>query len=205
MARGYVGRAIHIEGRMKGLGDNGYLSSRFRSLSVGLVATGLVCGFELAPAQAAGSTLSTEPIPMKAEEDLPERTPPIIEIGPDFLGTGNIPEGIELPTGAVWTPALWIFGNYRTAINFFDNGADPEVLEWANRLDLFANLQLSGTERLLLGSEPITPPASGASALGLWLVWVENQHCAFPHSLRSLREHHVDRRPNVHRLLCCDK
>ncbi len=140
---------------MKGLGDNGYLSSRFRSLSVGLVATGLVCGFELAPAQAAGSTLSTEPIPMKAEEDLPERTPPIIEIGPDFLGTGNIPEGIELPTGAVWTPALWIFGNYRTAINFFDNGADPKVLEWANRLDLFANLQLSGTERLLLGMEPL--------------------------------------------------
>lgn len=104
---------------------------------------------------AAGSELSTEPIPLKSEEDLPSRTPPIIEIGPDFLGTGNIPEGFELPTGAVWTPSLWVFGDYRTAINYFDNGVDDPSLEWANRLDLFANLQLSGTERLLFGVSPL--------------------------------------------------
>ena len=59
---------------------------------------------------------------MLSEEDLPERTPPIVEIGPAFLGTGNIPKGIELPTGAIWTPLLWVFGDYWTALNYFDNG-----------------------------------------------------------------------------------
>jgi len=101
------------------------------------------------------SALSDEPVPLLDEEDLPPRTPPIIEIGPDFLGTGNIPRGIELPTGAVWTPALWIFGDYRTALNYFDNGEAPHSEEWVNRLDIFANLQLSGTERILFGMQPL--------------------------------------------------
>lgn len=107
------------------------------------------------PAQGAGSALSEEPIPLKTPDELPGRTPPIIEIGPDFLGTGNLPSGIELPTGAVWTPALWVFGDYRTAFNYFDSGADDgEVVEWANRLDIFFNLYLTGTERILLGLSP---------------------------------------------------
>ncbi len=124
-----------------------------RAACVSIVA--LVGGMQVPGALAAGSELSTEPIPLKTEEELPKRTPPIIEIGPDFLGTGNIPKGFELPTGAVWTPALWIFGDLRTAFNYFDNGEDPKFLEWANRLDLFANLQLSGTERLLFGIQPL--------------------------------------------------
>lgn len=136
------------------------LSERHRRLiraRLGAFCLVLLLGSAGAPlaALAASSELSTEPIPMKTEEELPERTPPLIEIGPDFLGKGNLPEAIELPTGAVWTPALWVFGSYRTALNSFDNGADPEVLEWANRLDIFANLQLSGTERLLLGMQPL--------------------------------------------------
>jgi hypothetical protein len=109
---------------------------------------------------AAGSALSEEPIPLKDPEELPSRTPPIIEIGPDCLGTGNMPRGIELPGGAVWTPSLWVFGDYRSGINYFDNGQDDEVLEWANRLDLFANLQLSGTERILLGMSPLRSNSS---------------------------------------------
>ncbi len=101
------------------------------------------------------SALSDQPIPIEPEK-LPGRTPPIIEIGPSFLGAGSIPEGIELPTGAVWTPALWVFGDLRTAINVFDSGVEnQEVVEWANRLNIFFNLHLSGTERLLVGFEPV--------------------------------------------------
>ena len=108
----------------------------------------------LGPAGAAGSALSEEPIPLLDLDQLPKRTPPIIEIGPAFLGTGNIPKGIELPTGAVWTPAIWVFGDVRTGFNYFDNGVNKPVAEWANRLDVFANLQLTGTERLLVGMSP---------------------------------------------------
>ncbi|MFQ5785582.1 MAG: hypothetical protein ACE5H8_12270 [Alphaproteobacteria bacterium] len=121
-----------------------------------VVAISMIGGLGARDARAGeSSALSTEPIPMKTEDELPGRTPPIIEIGPSFLGKGNIPGGIELPTGAVWTPALWVFGDLRTAINYVDNGDDPDVLEWANRLDLFANLQLSGTERILFGIQPL--------------------------------------------------
>jgi hypothetical protein len=134
---------------------NGRFATRCAWAAVAAVALCLGAGPGAETACAAGSELSDEPIPMKSEEELPARTPPIIEIGPNFLGTGTIPEAIELPTGAVWTPALWIFGDYRTAINYFDNGEAPYVMEWANRLDLFANLQLSGTERILFGVQPL--------------------------------------------------
>ena len=99
-------------------------------------------------------TLSEEPIPYKGDA-LPERTKPLLEIGPDLLGTGPLDPGFELPTGAVWQPALWVFGQYRTGVGIFKNGDRPEVQEWANRLDLFANLQLSGTERVLFGLSPL--------------------------------------------------
>ena len=114
------------------------------------------------PALAAGgsSELSDEPAPMLPEEELPARVPPLIEIGPDFLGTGNIPEGIELPTGAVWTPALWVYGSSRSAVQYFDNGDGPEHQEAVTRLDLFANLHLTPTERLLLGISPLRDEGS---------------------------------------------
>ena len=98
---------------------------------------------------------------MATEEDLPARTPPIIEIGPEFLGVGNLDEGIELPTGAVWQPALWVFGEARTALQYFDGGQGTEVAEWANEVDLFANLRLTGTERVLLGISPISLDGGG--------------------------------------------
>ncbi len=143
-------------GRWKMRKDNyGRSGSRRAQVAVAVFALLWVGGLAARDAFAAGSELSTEPIPMQTEEDLPTRTPPLIEIGPDFLGTGNIPRGIELPTGAVWTPALWIFGDYRTAVNYFDNGEAPYAAEWVNRLDIFANLQLSGTERVLLGMQPL--------------------------------------------------
>jgi hypothetical protein len=101
------------------------------------------------------SALSEKPLPYLSDPQLPARPAPLLEIGPRFLGSGNIFSGFELPTGAVWQPALWVFGDLRTGINYFDNGRRDPVFEWANRLDLFANLRLSGTERLLVGISPL--------------------------------------------------
>jgi hypothetical protein len=99
--------------------------------------------------------LSDEPIEMKTEEDLPERVAPLVELGPGFLSPGELSDGFELPTGAVWTPALYVYGDFRTALNYFDDGQNDAVAEWANRLDLTANLRLSGTERIVLGMSPL--------------------------------------------------
>lgn len=107
------------------------------------------------PATAAEpKVLSDEVIPYKGDS-LPARTRPLFEVGPALLGTGPLGPGIELPTGAVWQPALWVFGEARTAVGIYKNNSAPEVQEWANRLDLLANLRLSGTERFLVGFSPL--------------------------------------------------
>jgi hypothetical protein len=48
----------------------------------------------------------------------------------------------------------------RSAYQSYDR-SDQNVREWANRLDLFANSQLSGTERVLLGLTPLHDRDSG--------------------------------------------
>ncbi len=102
-------------------------------------------------------TLSHDGDKYLSDGDLPSRTAPIVELGASFLGTGNIEPGFVLPTGAVWSPALWVYGNFRTAYQRFrpSGAVGDEVVEWVNRLDLFANLQLTGTERILLGLTPL--------------------------------------------------
>jgi len=101
------------------------------------------------------SRLSDEPTEFLTEGDIPERPPLILEIGDDFLGTGNLDSGFELPTGAVWQPRLWIFGTLRSAVQTIDNGVSDRISEWANRFDLFANLQLTGTEKIVIGIRPL--------------------------------------------------
>ncbi|MBL26402.1 MAG: hypothetical protein CMM50_02460 [Rhodospirillaceae bacterium] len=101
-----------------------------------------------------GRGLADEPVPYLGDEELPPPTPPILLFGNPFLSTGPIDSGFELPTGAVWQPSLWVFGTYRTALQSFDPANGPRVAEWANTLDLYANLQLSATERVLLGMTP---------------------------------------------------
>ena len=107
----------------------------------------------------AGTTteLSDVPSPYLDDDDLPARAKPLIELGSKFLATGNIKRGIKIPTGAVWTPSLWVYGNYRTAYQAYQSGSAgaQRTADWSNRLDLFANLQLSGTERVLLGLRPL--------------------------------------------------
>ncbi len=85
---------------------------------------------------------------------LPERPPLFLEWGERFLSPDPLKSGIETPFGAVWRPAFWVFGEYRTALQYADYGAEP-VAEWANRLDLFGQLNLSGTERILVGLRPL--------------------------------------------------
>ncbi len=71
-----------------------------------------------------------------------------------FLGVGAITPGFESPTGAIWQPSLIIYGQYRTAIQTFNNGIE-DTTEWANRLDLFANYYLTPTERILFAVRPL--------------------------------------------------
>ncbi len=100
-----------------------------------------------------GSRLSDERIPLQLE-GFPQRPKPLLELGEPFLGTGTLKPGFQLPTGAVWQPSLLMFGTLRTAVQTIDQG-QGEVSELAARLDLFFNLQLSGSERLVVGVRPL--------------------------------------------------
>ncbi len=95
--------------------------------------------------------LHQHPIPLQR---IPRRPDLLIETDEPFLAPGWLQQGIETPTGAIWRPALWVFGTYRTGINYFDNRSTTNVTEWANRLDLFGQLNLTGTERLVVGIRP---------------------------------------------------
>lgn len=96
--------------------------------------------------------------PLDTTRNLPPRPTLMAELGDGFLDTGKLDPGFEVPViGAVWQPRLWSYFIYRTAIQTFDSGA-PGVereTEWAHRLDLFVNLQLTGTEKILLGLRPL--------------------------------------------------
>ncbi len=93
--------------------------------------------------------LASEPIPLQTDH-FPKRPRLLLEIGEDFLNTGELSRGLRLPTGAVWRPALWGFGVFRSSLQSFDDGVN-NTDEWANRLDVFGNLRLTGTERVLIG------------------------------------------------------
>jgi hypothetical protein len=105
--------------------------------------------------------VSDKPVPLLGVGQLPRRPQPLLEIGNGFLATGPLSQGFELPGGTVWQPRLWVFGTMRSAVQEFYNGK-THYGEWANRLDLFANLQLTGTERLVVGMQPFSHDASGA-------------------------------------------
>ncbi len=101
------------------------------------------------------SRFSDEKIQLLVPSDTGNRPPLIYEKGDPFLGTGNLQEGFETPWGAVWQPQLWVFGTLRTSLFYFDNGVRASSSEWATRFDLFANLQLTHTEKLIIGVRPL--------------------------------------------------
>jgi hypothetical protein len=87
---------------------------------------------------------------------IPKRPHALIELGEPFLGTGTLHKGIKLPGGAVWQPALLAFGTIRTAVQGgrFNPGS-VDVGEAVGRVDLFGNLYLTQTERILVGLRPL--------------------------------------------------
>jgi len=107
--------------------------------------------------------LSDKPVPFKGPGLIPDRPELMIEMGDPFLDTGNLGAGFELPGGAVWQPRLWSFLIHRTAVQTFDSGsAAGGISEWSNRLDVYANLQLTGTEKIILGMRPLDENRFGA-------------------------------------------
>ncbi len=109
------------------------------------------------------NSLKDEYIPFKTDKTdeeigrLPSRPALLVEWGNGFLDIGNLHPGFEVPViGAVWQPRFWAYAINRTTFQSFKDGRsgrDRET-EVSNRLDLFANLQLTGTEKILLGIRP---------------------------------------------------
>ena len=99
------------------------------------------------------SRYSDQPTPL-SPGTFPARPAPLIAIGPNpFLGNGYIAPGFVMPTGAVWQPVFIVYGDVLTALQTFDSGTG-QTTEWANRMDLFGNLYLTPTERILVGFRP---------------------------------------------------
>ena len=98
------------------------------------------------------SRITDHYIPLQLE-GFPRRPKPLLELGPPFLGTGRIGRGISIPGGAVWTPSFLLFGTLRSGFGTLDYG-ETRSSRWANRLDLFGNLSLTGTERVVIGLRP---------------------------------------------------
>ncbi len=140
----------------------GKFTATFRS-ALGIAAAAAVFASALSPAWSGGlfplgettdvPRLSDKPVPYAT---VPERPALPVELGCKFLGNGKLPEGIELATGAVWTPCLWVFGTSRTALQTYESvGAAGRNTEIATRLDLFANLSLTTTEKCIVGIAPL--------------------------------------------------
>lgn len=98
------------------------------------------------------SRFSDQCIPLAV---IPERPRPIIEFGDAFLGTGTLSKGITLPTGAVWQPAFMAFGTVRSAVQGGRLRDGSDLVEAVIRLDLFGNLYLTQTERVVVGFRPL--------------------------------------------------
>jgi hypothetical protein len=126
------------------------------------------------------SRLSNKPVPLRKEHtDLPERNPPIVEWNLPFLGPGNIIQGFKIPTGAVWQPAFWVFGDFQTSAGIINDGINPTRQYASARADINGNLQLTPTERIVIG---FTPLSQGGN-LGTGLLHVDGQGTSFVNAL----------------------
>jgi hypothetical protein len=114
----------------------------------------LGCIDALAAAGESGSRISDERVVKIDPTVMPQRPPPLLELGSHLLGSGPLRPGIELPTGMILQPQLTLVGTYRTALQSFTTNHISRS-EWANRLDLFGNLALTYTERLVVGVRPL--------------------------------------------------
>jgi hypothetical protein len=115
------------------------------------------------------SRLSEKPVPLRKEHtELPERNPPIYEWNLPFLGPGNIISGFKIPTGAVWQPAFWVFGDLQSSAGVFNDGVHAGREYASGRIDIFGNLQLTPTERVVIGFTPLSQgPNLGTGVLNI--------------------------------------
>lgn len=85
--------------------------------------------------------------------ELPERK---TLFGSDrFLSPGPIDPGVTMASGATWRPSFMLFGDLRTGIQSYEAAGGGRINEWANRLNIYGNLTLTSTERLLIGFRPL--------------------------------------------------
>lgn len=126
------------------------------------------------------SRLSNKPKPLRKEHtELPERNPPIYEWNLPFLGPGNIISGFKSPTGAVWQPAFWVFGDFQTSAGIINDGINPTRQYVSAAANINGNLQLTPTERIVIG---FTPLSQGGN-LGTGLLHVDGQGTSFVNAL----------------------
>jgi hypothetical protein len=92
---------------------------------------------------------------LKEVKDLPQRPTPLLELWQDYVEQGPYEYEFELPTGMIVSPGLVLFGNANTGLEVTDNGVADTNTEWVTTLNLFLNLTLSGTERILIGVSPL--------------------------------------------------
>jgi hypothetical protein len=85
----------------------------------------------------------------------PNRPKGIVELGEPFLGTGTLSRGFRIPGGAVWQPAFIGFGDIRTGAQGGQPATGATLGEAAARFDLFGNLYLTQTERIVIGIRPL--------------------------------------------------
>lgn len=82
------------------------------------------------------------------------RPPLVVEYPEKFLGVEPIQRGIELPTGAVWRPTVWIFGQNRFGMSYRDDQGGLNFGSFVNRLNLFGQVNLTGTEHFVMQLRP---------------------------------------------------
>jgi hypothetical protein len=83
-----------------------------------------------------------------------ERLHPLLELGDPFVGNGPIRPGIRTPAGQMLQPWFLLYGSLRSVFQSYDDGRRNSI-EWANRLDLNGNINLTGTERVLFSLRPL--------------------------------------------------
>lgn len=83
-----------------------------------------------------------------------ERLQPLLELGDPFLGNGPIRPGLKTPMGQMLQPSFLLYGTLRSALQTSEIN-NVTTSDWANRIDLHGNLNLSGTERLVFSMRPL--------------------------------------------------
>jgi|GEM_PF-490280 hypothetical protein len=110
------------------------------------------------------SAISNEAL--EIQEGFP-RPPLIFEYPERYLDMKDtMTRGYELPGGAVWRPTLWIWGTNRVAAQYREDQGGANFTELAERLDLFAFLNITGTEHLVFAMRPFDEEEGGQALNG---------------------------------------